>query len=557
MAELDAASNGLPEALTLGRSLLDTGLLSEHDVALAGMGGPRTWWGGQLDVEGLALGSVRLAAAALAKAAGAPGLLDSTSERVAASFNSLAQLRVDGKAPVGFAPLSRFWPVADGWLRTHANYPHHLLALGRALELGSDVSAQRVGTALARLTAAEAEHRITVAGGIASAVRSRIGWTASAAGIAAHPGGAQPLRVRLDGLDRLDGEDRLEQTGADGASGRNSGGPGGRDGFVGRGGIHGADAQDAAGHDSGGPRWQPGSAGRGDAPLAGLRVLELTRVIAGPTATRTLAALGADVVRIDDPRRPELEEMRLDTDAGKRLLPWDLRGRAEEVHALLAQAHVCVSGFRPGALEAFVLSDEDLAARHPHLIRASLSAWGPGPREGERGFDSIVQAACGIANEYRDGHGKPGALPVQALDHATGQLLAAGIGALLARRSQGGGGGAVRGALAHTAEALWALPGIAPAGSAGSADNGGIQGNAGDEGRARNATGQANADGPAAPNGVRSLELPAAQRWESNGRVIEAAPAALNVRGETAAPSSWNPWSARTETPRWRDSSDS
>ena len=556
MADQDAALNGLPEALALGRSLLEAGLLSEHDVALAGMRGPRTWWGGRLDVEGLALGSVRLAAAALAKAAGEPGLLDSTSERVAASFNSLAQLRVDGKAPVGFAPLSRFWPVADGWLRTHANYPHHLSALGRALELGSDVSAQTVGAALARLTAAEAEHRITVAGGIASAVRSRIGWTASAAGIAAHPGGTQPLRVRLDGLDRLDRfeqVDSLELKGTDGAHGRNaggrsSGGPGGREGFVGPGGNHGADAQDAGGHDVGGPRWQPGSAGRGDAPLAGLRVLELTRVIAGPTATRSLAALGADVVRIDDPRRPELEEMRLDTDAGKRLLPWDLRERAEEVHALLAQAHVCVTGFRPGAMEAFGLSDEDLAGRHPHLIRASLSAWGPGPREGERGFDSIVQAACGIANEYRDEHGKAGALPVQALDHATGQLLAAGIGALLARRSQGGGGGAVSGALAHTAEALWTLPGVATVGSAVGAVNAG---------------GQASADGPATvhghtgANGTRALDLPAAQRWESSGRVIEAAPAALNVRGETAAPSSWDPWFAGAETPRWRDSSDS
>lgn len=446
------------------------------DPAAVRLSGPRRFWGTALDVEGLALGSVTLAAAALQRLIGAPRL-SVAAERVAASFDSARLLRVDGNGVPSFAPLSRFWPVADGWIRTHGNYPHHRAALLRALEIGDvgdEAAVPAVASALRTLTAAEAEHLILTAGGIAAAVRPRREWVASAAGIAA--AGQEPLVVTHD----------------DAATGS---------------------ARRAA------PRWTP-QGERSPHPLAGLRVVELTRVIAGPTATRTLAALGADVVRVEPPHVPELRSQHLDTDAGKRVLGIDLRSDAERVHALLADARVVVTGFRPGSLARYGLEGEALASRHPHLVRASLSAWGPGPWAGRRGFDSIVQAASGISVQLRGEDGTPGALPVQALDHATGQLLVAGIASLLSRRAEGGAeGGAEAGAagsvaasLTATAEALWAL------------------------------TLPSEPVQPLAPAGTQPW---GPGEWEGPESRLDAAPAALAVDGVPARPASWwgpEPW---------------
>lgn len=451
------------------------------DPAAVQVNGPRRFWGTALDVEGLALGSVTLAAAALQRLIGAPQLWVAA-ERVAASFDSARLLRVDGNGVPSFAPLSRFWPVADGWIRTHGNYPHHRAALLRALEVGDvddHAAVPAVADALRTLTAAEAEHLILTAGGIAAAVRPRRDWVASAAGIAA--AGQEPLVVTHD---------------------------------------------DAAGPGSAlrtAPRWTPQATG-GPHPLAGLRVVELTRVIAGPTATRTLAALGADVIRVEPPQAPELRSQHLDTDAGKRVLGVDLRRDAERVHALLAEAHVVVTGFRPGSLARYGLEGEALASRHPHLVRASLSAWGPGPWDHRRGFDSLVQAASGISVQLRGEDGTPGALPVQALDHATGQLLVAGIASLLSRRAEGGAetgaeagaeagaAGSVAASLAATAEALWALP---------------LPGEPMQ---------------PLAPAGTQDW---GPGEWEGPEARLSAAPAALAVDGVPARPASWwgpEPW---------------
>jgi crotonobetainyl-CoA:carnitine CoA-transferase CaiB-like acyl-CoA transferase len=111
----------------------------------------------------------------------------------------------------------------------------------------------------------------------------------------------------------------------------------------------------------------------------------------------------------------------------KRSALLDLRAREDRaaLERLLASADVLVQGYRPGALAAFGLDRAQLAARHPHLVTVTLSAWGDrGPWSGRRGFDSLVQAACGIAVACGSS-GEPGALPVQALDHATGYLIAA------------------------------------------------------------------------------------------------------------------------------------
>lgn len=188
------------------------------------------------------------------------------------------------------------------------------------------------------------------------------------------------------------------------------------------------------------------------------RVLDLTRVIAGPVATRTLAAHGADVLRLDAPDRPEIPLAAWDTLPGKRSALLDLRSDPGTVENLLAGADVVVTGYRPGALDRFGLAPHALAARHPGLVIVTLSAWGHrGPWAGRRGFDSLVQAACGIA--LAEGRpDAPGALPAQVLDHATGYLAAAGAMLALIRQRRDGGTHHVRFSLIGTAAWLQSLP---------------------------------------------------------------------------------------------------
>lgn len=196
-------------------------------------------------------------------------------------------------------------------------------------------------------------------------------------------------------------------------------------------------------------------------PARRLRVLDLTRVIAGPVATRTLATHGADVLRLDAPHLPEIPLQAWDMLPGKRSALLDLHdaGTREE---LLAGADVVVAGYRPGALDRFGLAPEALTARHPGLVVVTLSAWGTdGPWGGRRGFDSLVQAACGIAVD----EGKPdapGALPAQVLDHATGYLAAAGALLAVERQRRVGGSPQVQFSLAGTAAWLQGLPRAAP-----------------------------------------------------------------------------------------------
>ncbi len=193
-------------------------------------------------------------------------------------------------------------------------------------------------------------------------------------------------------------------------------------------------------------------------PTGRPRVLDLTRVIAGPVATRTLAAHGADVLRLDPPDRPEIPMQAWDTLPGKRSALLDLRSGRAVLEELLAAADVVVAGYRPGALDAFGLAPESLAERHPGLVVVTLSAWGHGGRwAGRRGFDSLVQAACGIA-VAEGSPDAPGALPAQVLDHATGYLAAAGALLALHRQRARGGTHHVRFALAGTARWLQDLP---------------------------------------------------------------------------------------------------
>lgn len=344
-----------------------------------------------LPVEALAVAAAtvhRLAAVGPAGAALEPGAappadgqLGVDARHVAADFASEAFLRVDGvPAAGGFARLSRFFPTADGWVRVHANHPHHRAALLRALDVpdrpGDDGAAAveaAVRAALLERAALDVEDLVVARGGVAAAVRTPREWATS-------PAGAALAGTPLVDLHRVEG---------------------------------GARSRRAASHG-----------------VRGARVLDLTRVIAGPTGTRALAAWGADVLRIDPPQLPEPREQLLETGSGKRWAQLDISSAAgrERLEELLASADALVHGYRPGALARFGLGEQELAERHPHLVVASLSAWGTrGPWGQRRGFDSIVQAATGVAVMSGAADGSPGALPVQALDHAAGHLLAAAV----------------------------------------------------------------------------------------------------------------------------------
>ncbi|ORT57505.1 CoA transferase [Streptomyces sp. CB03238] len=330
---------------------------------------------------------------------------------VAAAFLSDRLVRVDGRAWTTFAPLSRFWRAADGWVRTHANYPHHRSRLLAALGLPDDAGADAVGEVIAGRRAVDVEDTVYAAGGLAVAARGAEEW-------AAHEQGAlvagQPLLT-------------LEAIG--------EGGP---------------------------TRAWSRISGTPLLPCAGLRVLDLTRVLAGPVATRTLALLGADVLRIDAPHLPESQEAHNDTGMGKRSTTLDL-GDSRDHRAfedLLGGADVVVTGYRPGALDRFGLSPDALAERRPGLVVAQLSAWGRyGPWHERRGFDSLVQVATGIA-ALEGSDGEPGALPAQALDHGTGYLLAAAVLRAVTLQHGQDGGGTRLARLALTQTAHWLVHGL-------------------------------------------------------------------------------------------------
>jgi len=201
----------------------------------------------------------------------------------------------------------------------------------------------------------------------------------------------------------------------------------------------------------------------GARPLSGLRALDLTRVIAGPVCGRVLAAHGADVLRITGPHLPSLGHAEIDVGRGKLQAALDLRTQADRatLRGLIGAADIFTQGYRPGTLAARGFGPLDVAALKPGIVYVSLSAYGEvGPWAGKRGFDSLVQTATGInlaEGEAAGTPGKPRVLPCQALDHASGYLLALGALAGLLRRAEEGGSWRVGVSLAGTGHWLRGL----------------------------------------------------------------------------------------------------
>ena len=324
----------------------------------------------------------------------------------ATAFRSERYLQIDSQSQrEPFGAIGGFYQAGDGnWLQIHAGFPHHR---DIALQvLGCTAERRAVETALAPWSARDVEQAVTEAGGCAAAVRSAEEW-------AAQPHADAVASQKLVSF---------EQVG------------------------------DAA------RECRP----LGPRPLSGIRVLDLTRVIAGPVCGRTLAEHGADVLRIASPNLPSRPDLVIDTGHGKRSAWVDLDtedGRSR-LWALIREADVLVQSYRPGALAARGFGPEQVAAARPGIVYVSLSAYGvDGPWAGKRGFDSLVQCVTGIADEeaIAGGADAPRHLPCQALDHATGYLSAFAAIVGLLRRAERGGSWHMRLSLARTAAWLSSL----------------------------------------------------------------------------------------------------
>jgi crotonobetainyl-CoA:carnitine CoA-transferase CaiB-like acyl-CoA transferase len=337
---------------------------------------------------------VSIAAAGLAAAAihrqrtGEQQTVSVDMRHAAVEFRSERYLRIIGQEPpAAWDPLAGIYKAANGrFVRLHTNFAHHRQAVLDVLRC--EATREAVQAALLGWDAEEFETAAYAAGGAVAAMRSPAEWASSPQGRAI---------VSLPAL-------QITRIG------------------------------DAP------PRPLP----PGDRPLSGVRVLDLSRIIAGPVAGRTLAAHGADVLLIASPNLPSIPWLVIDTGRGKRSAHVDLatasgRGAMTE---LLAQADIFSQGYRPRSIAGLGFSPEDAARIRPGIIYVSLSAYGPvGPWAGRRGFDSLVQTATGINHMEAAAAGiaGPKELPAQALDHAAGYLMA--FGAMMARGRQAREGG--------------------------------------------------------------------------------------------------------------------
>lgn len=313
-------------------------------------------------------------------------------------------LRLEGTPPPpAWDAIAGIYKTRDQrFVRLHTNFPHHRDAICRVLNCKAERDA--VQAALMQWDAEPFETAAYAAGGVVSMMRSYEEWSAT------------PQARALAALPVVS----IEKIG------------------------------EAA------PKPWP----KGDRPLSGLRVLDLSRVIAGPVAGRTLAAHGADVLLVSGPGLPAIPWLTIDTGRGKLSAFLDLKsiGGRDKLKGLLAKADIFSQGYRPQSLAHLGFSPEEAAKINPGIVYVSLSAYGHvGPWAERRGFDSLVQTSTGFnhAEGQAAGIDGPKELPAQILDHATGYLMA--FGAMMAKARQGCEGGSwhVRVSLAQTGRWIW------------------------------------------------------------------------------------------------------
>ncbi|GLQ20057.1 CoA transferase [Algimonas porphyrae] len=329
-------------------------------------------WPSAFAVSDLAVASIGAACAEAAALAGrtTPVTID---RRLASLWFGFTVQPQGWDLPPVWDDLAGIYKAKDGFVRLHTNAPHHKVAALEALNCDADRAI--VAARVADMSATAVEIAVVLESGCAARLMSLSEW-------ADHP---QGRAVRSEPL------------------------------------IDWREHGDAS-------TFVPCP---GERPLAGLKVLDLTRVLAGPVCTRTLAGFGADVLRIDPPGWCEAL-VETEVTPGKRLATLDLKsdGDRERFLALLEAADVLVHGYRNGALDALGLGEEKRRRVSPGLIDVSLNAYGwTGPWSTRRGFDSLVQMSSGIAHRGMEWRGSdaPVPLPVQALDFATGYLMAAAV----------------------------------------------------------------------------------------------------------------------------------
>lgn len=319
-------------------------------------------------------------------------------------------LRVDGKPPPPtWGPTAGIYRTRDGrFVRLHTNFPHHRAAVCKVLNCAEEREA--IQAALMQWDGEAFETAAYAGGAVVAMMRSYEEWSA-------HPQAKALAELPLFTIEKI-GEAPPKP-------------------------------------------WPAGAR-----PLAGLCVLDLSRVIAGPVAGRTLAVHGADVMLISGPELPTIPWLAIDTGRGKLASFVELKteqGRAK-LRELLAQADIFAQGYRPRAIASLGFSPEQAAHISPGIVYVSLSAYGhAGPWAERRGFDSLVQTTTGFnhAEGQAAGIDGPKELPVQMLDHATGYLMAFGAMMAKARQAREGGSWLVRVSLAQTGRWLWNLGRIA------------------------------------------------------------------------------------------------
>lgn len=341
----------------------------------------------------------------------------------AASLRGFLDQVVDGETldpdPTGRLPGVGLYAARDGWVQTYGAFPP---LRGRTLEvLGCAEDRGAMARAVAGWDAEELVEALVAAGAPGAAVGGAAAWEA-------HPQGRALRALPLVLVERI-GDAPPEPL----------------------------------------PALDPADAGA--RPLDGVRVLDLTRIVAGPACGRTLAEHGADVLQVASPRLHEVRRAAIETGPGKRSASLDLTQPEDRARldALLPRTDVLCQNARPGALARRGLGPEQVAERRPGTVYVSTDTYGHvGPWRDRPGFEPLAQASTGWADEHRDAEGRPTIVPALPCDYATGYLAALGALVALRRRAAEGGSWHVRTSLARTAMWLRDQPGrVDPAGAPG------------------------------------------------------------------------------------------
>lgn len=324
-----------------------------------------------------------------------------TLERERAVALCAGRALVNGEPVAVWADLSGYYDTADGGLmQFHCNFPHH--AAGVVAELACEPNRDAVQSAVLRRDPAELEERLIQQGFIAARLRSLAEWDE-------HPHAAATAHLPLITVEQI------------------------------------------------------GDAGPRDGERR-LRVLDCSRVLAGPIAGLTFAAHGADTLRMGSAHLPSVDIGVLTTGSGKRnaFVELDTASGQASMATLLADTDVWIDAYRPGAFEA---RGFPVASAPPGSVTVQLCAFDwEGPWAGRRGFDSIVQSTTGIvhAGTAASTSGTRSPLPVQALDYCTGLLAAFAAARLVQHQAEAGGTWLARLSLLRTRNWLVGMGGPKP-----------------------------------------------------------------------------------------------